>query len=63
MVGAVGSVVRAVRGGTVPGEIRVVMAGEPNLFLAFSADPMEIGARVRVVSSRGSRQVDVEPWP
>ena len=63
VVGMLGSVVRTVRGGRLPGEIRVVVAGMPHLYIAYCEAPLEVAARVRVVHSRGSRQVDVEPWP
>ena len=63
LVGMVGSVVRAVRGGRMPGEVRVVQAGMPILLMAFSEQELPVASRVRIVHSRGSRQVDVEPWP
>ncbi|MEO9138576.1 MAG: hypothetical protein ABI345_05860 [Jatrophihabitans sp.] len=55
--------IRTVRGGRIPGEIRVLDFGEPVLLLAFCDVALEIGRRVKVTSSRGSRQVDVQPWP
>lgn len=63
LMGKVATVVRAVRGGGLPGEIRVLDGGEPVLLMAFSEQPVDVGARVRIVHSRGSRQVDVAPWP
>ncbi len=63
MVGALGTVVRAVRGGRLPGEIQVVLAGEPTMLLAYCDEPLPEGVRVQIVRSRGSRQVDVETWP
>lgn len=63
LVGLLGSVIRPIRGGRLPGEIRVVMSGEAVLFLAYCEHPLEAGARVRIVAARGSRQVDVEAWP
>lgn len=63
LVGMLGSVVRAVRGGRLPGEVRVVVAGAPELYIAYSEGALAVAARVRIVNSRGSRQVDVEPWP
>jgi hypothetical protein len=62
LVGKVGSVVRAVRGGTLPGEIRVVVQGLPHFYIAYCAEPVAVGAQVLVINNRGSRQVDVEPW-
>ena len=46
-----------------PGEVRVVQAGLPIMLMAFSEQELPVSTRVRVVHSRGSRQVDVEPWP
>jgi membrane protein implicated in regulation of membrane protease activity len=63
LVGKLGSVVRTVRGGRLPGEVRVVIAGSPDLFLAYSDEMLEAGTRIKIVRSRGSRQVDVEAWP
>ncbi|WP_375502566.1 hypothetical protein [uncultured Jatrophihabitans sp.] len=63
IVGALGRVVRPVRGGRLPGEIQVVLAGEPTLLLAYCDEPLAEGVRVQVVNTRGSRQVDVEAWP
>jgi hypothetical protein len=63
IVGALGTVVRQVRGGRLPGEIQVVLAGEPTLLMAYCEEPLEPGVRVQVVGNRGSRQVDVTPWP
>jgi hypothetical protein len=63
LVGLLGSVVRAVRGGRLPGEVRVVQAGLPVMLMAYCEEELPVAARVRVVRSRGSRQVDVEPWP
>lgn len=61
--GAIGTVVRTVRGGRLPGEIRVIVAGEPQFLLAYSAEELPVDTRVCVVRNRGSRQVDVERWP
>lgn len=63
IVGAVGTVTRTIRGGRLPGEIRVVDAGEPVLMMAYSVGPREVGERVRITHNRGSRQVDVSTWP
>jgi membrane protein implicated in regulation of membrane protease activity len=62
LVGRVGVVVSAIRGGDRAGEIRVVVQGVPQHFLAFAAEPIPIGAHVLVINYRGARQVDVEPW-
>ena len=63
LVGKIGTVVHAVRGGARPGEIRVVVAGIPHYYIAFAASAIPAGAEVLVINSRGARQVDVEPWP
>jgi hypothetical protein len=63
VVGKVGCVVRAVRGGPLPGEARVVIAGLPHYYIAFCDEPLAIGVDVLVINNRGSRQIDVEPWP
>lgn len=62
-LGAIGKVVRAVRGGRMPGEIRVVVGGQPKLFLAYADEELGVDERVRVVRGRGPRTVQVEPWP
>jgi membrane protein implicated in regulation of membrane protease activity len=62
LVGKVGVVVTAVRGGDRAGEIRVVAQGVPHHYLAYAAEPIPVGAHVLVIHYRGARQVDVEPW-
>lgn len=62
LVGKVGSVVRAVRGGALPGEVRVVIEGIPHFYLAYCPDPIALHVDVLVINNRGSRQIDVEPW-
>jgi membrane protein implicated in regulation of membrane protease activity len=62
LVGKVGVVVTAVRGGDRPGEIRVVAQGVPHHYLAYAAEPIPIGSHVLVIHYRGARQFDVEPW-
>jgi membrane protein implicated in regulation of membrane protease activity len=62
LVGKVGVVVTAIRGGGRPGEVRVVAQGVPHHFLAYAATPVPVGAHVLVIHFRGARQVDVEPW-
>jgi hypothetical protein len=62
LVGKVGSVCVAVRGGELPGEVRVVVQGIPHYYLAYCAQPIAVGDHVLVINNRGSRQVDVEPW-
>ncbi|HSY14700.1 MAG TPA: hypothetical protein VK816_01845 [Jatrophihabitantaceae bacterium] len=62
LIGKVGMVTTGVRGGALPGEVRVVVGGLPHYYLAFCADPVAAGAKVLVINDRGYRQVDVEPW-
>ena len=62
LVGKVGRVVRAVRGGSLPGEVRVVVAGVPHYYLAYCADAVPADTTVLVINIRGARQIDVEPW-
>lgn len=62
LVGKVGSVVKAIRGGQLPGEVRLVIQGIPHYLLAYCGEPVASGADVLVIHNRGSRQIDVEPW-
>jgi membrane protein implicated in regulation of membrane protease activity len=62
LVGKVGQVVRAVRGGNRPGEVRVVVEGVPHYYLAYCAHPIPADTTVLVINARGARQIDVEPW-
>lgn len=62
LVGKVGVVTTAVRGGDRAGEIRVVAGGIPHHYLAYAAEPIPVGAHALVINYRGARQVDVEPW-
>jgi hypothetical protein len=60
--GKLGLVVHRVRGGDLPGEVRVVHDGVSHDYLAYSPGPIDRGVQVLVVHDRGARQVDVEPW-
>ena len=62
LTGKIGRIVTAVRGGSRPGEVRVVVEGVPHYYLAYCAQPVPRGTTVLVINNRGSRQVDVEPW-
>ena len=62
LVGKVASVTHRVRGGEQPGEIRVVVGGLPQHYLAFAPVAVPVGTQVLIVHVRGPRQVDVEPW-
>lgn len=61
-VGLLGRVVTRVRGGELPGEVRVVVGGIPHDYLACSEHPLPVGTAVLVIGSRGARLIDVEPW-
>lgn len=62
LIGKIGSVSTRVRGGDLPGEVRVVVAGLPHHYIAFCPEALPVGTEVLVVGARGARQVDVEPW-
>ncbi len=62
LIGKIGSVSTRVRGGDLPGEVRVVVAGLPHHYIAFCPEALPVGTKVLVVGARGARQVDVEPW-
>lgn len=61
-VGLLGRVVTRIRGGELPGEVRVVHGGMPHDYLAFAEHPLPVGADVLVIATRGARQLVVEPW-
>ena len=62
LVGRVGTVISAIRGGPAPGEVRVVVAGIPHYYIAYATHRLPAGTEVLVINFRGARQVDVEPW-
>ena len=63
VVGRLGRIVHSVRGGDLPGEVRVVVDGLAHYYLAYAATAIPAGTDVLVINNRGARQVDVEPWP
>ena len=63
VVGRTGDLVHATRGEAGPGEVRVRIRGGTETYLAWSEEPIPLGTPVLVVGSRGSRTVDVVPWP
>jgi hypothetical protein len=63
LVGKVGLVVSAVRGGPLAGEVRVVVGGIAHYYIAYATAAVPAGADVLIINYRGARQVDVEPWP
>ena len=63
LVGKVGTVITAIRGGERAGEVRLLVDGLAHYYLAYAATAIAAGAEVLVIHNRGARQVDVEPWP
>ncbi|MFI5661660.1 hypothetical protein [Streptomyces sp. NPDC051684] len=62
VVGRTGKLVIGTRGAGGPGEVLVRIRGGTETFLAYSDEPLERGATVLVIESRGSRQVAVMAW-
>ncbi|PKV84007.1 hypothetical protein [Streptomyces sp. TLI_146] len=62
VIGCTGEVLIGTRGPGGPGEVLVRVRGGSETFLAWSEEPLPRGARVLVVESRGTRQVDVIEW-
>lgn len=62
VVGCVGEVLVRIRGGARPGEVAVPVRGTVESLIAYAEEPIERGATVLVVTSRGSRAVDVIRW-
>jgi hypothetical protein len=63
VVGKLGTVVVRIRGGERPGEVRVMVRGTPENFIAYSDSPVERHETVLIFHSRGNRAVDVAPAP
>ncbi len=51
------------RGAAGPGEVLVQVRGGTEAFLAWSEQPLARGTSVLIVESRGTRTVDVVPFP
>ncbi|MCK7626846.1 hypothetical protein MUU72_27735 [Streptomyces sp. RS10V-4] len=62
VVGCTGVLLIGTRGAAGPGEVLVRIRGGSEAFLAWSAEPLPVGATVLVIDSRGTRQVDVMEW-
>ncbi|MFH9963820.1 hypothetical protein ACH4PR_20945 [Streptomyces mirabilis] len=62
VIGCTGELLIGTRGTAGPGEILVRIRGGSETFLAWSQEPLPIGATVLVVESRGCREVDVIRW-
>ena len=63
VIGKLGTVVTRIRGGELPGEVRVTVRGCHETFIAYSDAPIDRHATVLIFSSRGARAVDVAPAP
>jgi hypothetical protein len=59
----VGTVVTRIRGAEQPGEVRLLLRGAWENFIAYSEAPVERNETVLVFHSRGDRAVDVAPAP
>jgi hypothetical protein len=62
VIGCTGELLIGTRGTAGPGEILVRVRGGSETFLAWSQEPLPMGATVLVVESRGCREVDVIRW-
>lgn len=62
VIGCTGVLLIGTRGAAGPGEVLVRVRGGSEAFLAWSAEPLPVGATVLVIESRGNRQVDVMEW-
>ncbi|MFI1991643.1 hypothetical protein [Actinoplanes sp. NPDC020271] len=63
LVGRTGTVIIPIRGGERAGEVRLLVGGIAHYYLAYAPAPVPAGTEVLVINNRGSRQIDVEPWP
>ena len=61
-VGLVGRIVVASRGAAGPGEVKVLIRGGTEHYIARSREPIEVGATVIVLAETGPRSVEVSPW-
>ncbi|MCW2688108.1 MAG: hypothetical protein JWR37_2998 [Mycobacterium sp.] len=62
MVGRIGSLMVATRGDGGAGEVLLTVRGTQEAYLAWSEEPLPKGTEVLVISVRGPRTVQVEPW-
>jgi len=62
VIGCTGELLIGTRGSAGPGEILVRVRGGSETFLAWSPEPLPMGATVLVIESRGCREVDVIKW-
>ncbi|MEU2339080.1 hypothetical protein ABZ770_07830 [Streptomyces sp. NPDC006654] len=62
VIGCMGKVLIGTRGTGGPGEVLVRVRGGSETFLAWSEEPLPVGATVLVIESRGCREVGVIEW-
>ncbi|MFI9806405.1 hypothetical protein ACIHEJ_18975 [Streptomyces sp. NPDC052301] len=62
VIGCTGKLLIATRGSAGPGEVLVRVRGGSETFLAWSEKPLQMGATVLVIESRGCREVGVIEW-
>jgi hypothetical protein len=62
VIGCTGKLLIGTRGSAGPGEILVRVRGGTETFLAWSQEPLPMGATVLVIESRGCREVGVVEW-
>jgi hypothetical protein len=62
VIGLVGILTVATRGRQGPGEVLVKIRGGSETYLAWSDAPLQKGAAVLVIDSRGLRTLDVIEW-
>jgi hypothetical protein len=63
VIGHVGTVTVRIRGAAGPGEVTLSVRGGTETLIAYADEPIDRHAEIVVVGSRGSRCVDVVPWP
>ena len=62
LIGRIGVLTVATRGGGGPGEVLVRVRGGREAYIAWSSVPIRKGSTVLVIESRGARAVDVSEW-
>jgi hypothetical protein len=62
LVGSIGVLTVATRGKAGPGEVRISIRGGSETFIAWSAEPLPVGATVLIIESHGTRSVHVSGW-
>jgi hypothetical protein len=61
-IGCEGILTVGTRGTAGPGEVLIKIRGGSETYLAWSDEPLQKGATVLVIDSRGARAVDVIEW-